>query len=106
MTEGTGYIEGNCGKSFLSVYLWTRRMWSECILMLSGAKSSTGRNDFTGYICSIFLNGQEYQIAIYWGVKFQLGQLSEPFCVKGDTGRRCNFWSKKPNCSVFYRMAI
>jgi hypothetical protein len=66
---GTGYIEGDRGRSFPTAYLWTQCMWSECSLMLSVATIPIGGFHFTGCICAIFLNGQEYRIATYRGAR-------------------------------------
>lgn len=68
---GTGYIEADRGRSFPSAYLWTQCGWPGCSLMLSLATIPLGKLHFTGCICAIALNGQEYRIATYRGVRIQ-----------------------------------
>lgn len=68
---GTGYIEADRGRSFPSAYLWTQCRWGDRSLMLSIAEIPLGGLHFTGCICAIVLNGQEYRIATYRGVKIQ-----------------------------------
>lgn len=68
---GTGYVEGDRGRSFPSAYLWTQCMWGDCNLMLSIATIPFGKLRFTGCICAIVLNGREYRIATYRGVQIQ-----------------------------------
>lgn len=71
LNGGTGYIEGDRGRSFPSDYLWTQCMWNGCSLMLSIAAIPFGKLRFTGCICAIVLNGQEYRIATYRGAKIE-----------------------------------
>lgn len=68
---GTGYIEADRGRSFPTAYLWTQCMWEGCSLMLSVAAIPLGKLRFTGCICAIVLNGQEYRIATYRGAEIQ-----------------------------------
>lgn len=68
---GIGYIEADRGRSFPTDYLWTQCMWKGCSLMLSIATIPLGKFRFTGCICAIMLNGQEYRIATYRGVEIQ-----------------------------------
>ncbi len=68
---GTGYIEADRGRSFPTAYLWTQCVWNDCSLMLSIATVPLGRLHFTGCICALVLNGQEYRIATYRGVRIQ-----------------------------------
>lgn len=68
---GTGYIEADRGRSFPRDYLWTQCMWDGCSLMLSIATIPLGRFCFTGCICAIMLDGQEYRLATYRGVEIQ-----------------------------------
>lgn len=67
--EGIGYIEADRGKSFPTTYLWTQCLWDNCSLMLSIATIPLGKLHFTGCICAIVLNGREYRLATYRGVK-------------------------------------
>lgn len=71
MNGGIGYIEADRGRSFPTEYLWTQCMWEGCSLMLSIAAIPFGRLHFTGCICAVMLNGQEYRIATYRGVRIQ-----------------------------------
>ncbi len=69
LSEGTGYIEADRGRSFPAAYLWTQCMWQGCSLMLSIATIPLGKLRFTGCICAVALNGQEYRIATYRDAK-------------------------------------
>lgn len=71
LSGGTGYIEADRGRSFPAEYLWTQCMWESCSLMLSIAAIPFGQLHFTGCICAIIMNGQEYRIATYRGAKIQ-----------------------------------
>ena len=71
LSGGTGYIEADRGRSFPACYLWTQCMWNSCSLMLSIAAIPFGKIHFTGCICAIILNGQEYRIATYRGAKIE-----------------------------------
>lgn len=71
LSGGTGYIEADRGRSFPADYLWTQCMWEGCSLMLSIATIPFSKLRFTGCICAIILNGQEYRLATYRGAKIQ-----------------------------------
>lgn len=71
LNGGTGYVEADHGKSFPADYLWTQCMWENCSLMLSIATIPLGKFHFTGCICAIILNGQEYRVATYRGAKIR-----------------------------------
>lgn len=66
---GNGYIEADRGRSFPTTYLWTQCLWDNCSLMLSIAAIPLGKLHFTGCICAIILDGQEYRLATYRGVR-------------------------------------
>lgn len=66
---GIGYIEADRGRSFPTTYLWTQCLWDNCSLMLSIATIPLGKLHFTGCICAIVLDGKEYRLATYRGVK-------------------------------------
>ena len=66
---GFGYIEADRGRSFPTTYLWTQCLWDHCSLMLSIATIPLGKLHFTGCICAIVLNGREYRLATYRGVR-------------------------------------
>ena len=68
-TDGKGYIEGDRGRSFPEVYLWTHTFFPGGSLMLSVAKIPFGFMDFTGIIGVIMKDGKEYRIATYRGAK-------------------------------------
>ena len=66
---GIGYIEADRGRSFPTTYLWTQCLWDDCSLMLSIATIPLVKLHFTGCICAIVLNGKEYRLATYRGVR-------------------------------------
>lgn len=66
---GIGYIETDRGRSFPTTYLWTQCLWDNCSLMLSIATIPMGKLHFTGCICAIILDGKEYRLATYRGVR-------------------------------------
>lgn len=67
--SGIGYMEGDCGTSFPSRYIWTQCFFSSGSLMLSAADIPILGLNFTGIIGVIYLNGKEYRIATYLGAK-------------------------------------
>ena len=67
--EGIGYIEADRGRSFPATYLWTQCLWDNCSMMLSIADIPLGKLQFAGCICAIVLDGKEYRLATYWGVR-------------------------------------
>lgn len=67
--KGIGYIEADRGRSFPTTYLWTQCLWDNCSLMLSVAAIPLGKLHFTGCICAIVLDGKEYRLATYRGVR-------------------------------------
>ena len=77
---GIGYIEADRGRSFPTTYLWTQCLWDNCSLMLSIATIPLGKLHFTGCICAIVLNGREYRLATYRGVRI-LNWSSEGACL-------------------------
>ena len=71
---GIGYVEADRGRSFPSAYLWTQCTWREeqrGSLMLSIAAIPLAVGRFTGCICAVFHNGQEYRLATYRGARIQ-----------------------------------
>lgn len=67
-----GYIEGDRGHSFPSVYAWTQCLIggkTPVSLMLSVADIPIGGFLFTGIIGFVYLNGKTYRIATYCGAK-------------------------------------
>lgn len=65
----TGYIEGDCGRSFPKHYVWTQCFFAEGSLMLSVAEIPLWPICFTGMIGIVFLRGKEYRLATYLGAK-------------------------------------
>lgn len=71
---GMGYIETDRGRSFPSAYLWTQCSWQEHrhnSLMLSIATIPLPVGKFTGCICAVFYNEQEYRLATYRGAQIE-----------------------------------
>ena len=73
-SDGTGYVETDRGRSFPSTYLWTQCTWREPqrgSLMLSIATIPLAIGCFTGCICAVLYNGQEYRLATYRGARVE-----------------------------------
>lgn len=68
---GTGYIETDRGRAFPKAYLWTQCAWPCGSLMLSVAAIPLMGSCFTGCICAIVHNGEEYRLATYRGVRIE-----------------------------------
>ena len=70
--NGTGYIEGDRGRSFPKKYIWTQCCFDNNSLMLSVADIPFFLGiHFTGIIGVVLLNGKEYRIATYLGAKIK-----------------------------------
>lgn len=69
--NGTGYIEGDRGRSFPKEYAWTQCSFGSDSLMLSVANIPFGALHFTGIICVIYWKGKEYRLATYLGAKIE-----------------------------------
>ena len=69
--NGTGYIEGDSGRSFPSKYIWTQCSFENNSLMLSAADIPFSVIHFTGIIGIVMLDGKEYRIATYLGAKIK-----------------------------------
>jgi len=67
--KGTGYIEGDRGRSFPSRYMWTQCCFEEGALMLAAAEIPVGPAHFTGVIGIVQLRGKEYRLATYLGAR-------------------------------------
>lgn len=71
--SGWGYIETDRGSSFPSEYVWTQcnhfKKEKKCAVMVSSANIPVGKAHFTGCICDIFYQGQEYRLATYHGAR-------------------------------------
>jgi hypothetical protein len=66
---GTGYAEGDRGRSFPKRYLWTQCSFEEGSLMLSVADIPFAGGCFTGMIGFVYRNGREKRIATYLGAR-------------------------------------
>lgn len=67
--HGTGYIEGDRGRSFPRQYLWTQADFPGGALMLSAAEIPLGPVRFTGVIGAVLLGGRELRLASYLGAR-------------------------------------
>jgi len=70
---GNGYIESDSGRSFPDEYTWVQcnAFEADCAIMASVARIPFYGLRFWGCICVVWLNGQEYRLATYNGVKIQ-----------------------------------
>jgi hypothetical protein len=70
-SNGKGYIESDSGKSFPSEYAWVQcnAFDADCSIMASVAHIPFYGLRFWGCICVVWLNGKEYRLATYKGVK-------------------------------------
>jgi hypothetical protein len=68
---GAGYIESDSGRSFPDRYAWVQcgDFRQNCSLMASVARIPFYGLRFWGCICVVWLNGTEYRLATYKGVK-------------------------------------
>ncbi len=69
--DDIGYIEGDCGVSFPSRYIWTQCCFAGGSLMLSAADIPILGFQFTGIISVVLLGGKEYRLATYLGAKLR-----------------------------------
>lgn len=67
--DGLCYIEGDRGRSFPSVYVWTQCCFPEGSVMLSVADIPFSGIHFTGVISAICFQGREYRLATYLGAR-------------------------------------
>ncbi|MCL2225776.1 MAG: hypothetical protein FWB96_12485 [Defluviitaleaceae bacterium] len=70
---GKGYIEADSGRSFPSEYTWihSNAFETDCSIMVSVARIPFYGLRFWGCICVVMINGREYRLATYKGVKIQ-----------------------------------
>ncbi|MCL2378799.1 MAG: tocopherol cyclase family protein [Defluviitaleaceae bacterium] len=70
-TGGKGYIESDSGRSFPKWYTWVQcnAFDTDCSIMVSVARIPFYGLRFWGCICVVWLNGREYRLATYKGVK-------------------------------------
>ncbi|MEG0779722.1 MAG: hypothetical protein RRY95_00085 [Oscillospiraceae bacterium] len=64
---GTGYIEGDRGRSFPKRYLWTQCTWAEGSLLLSIADIPFCGGQFVGCIGAILYRGKTIRLGTYFG---------------------------------------
>ncbi len=69
--NGTGYIEGDSGRSFPEQYLWTQCFFRNGSIMLSVADIPISFFNFTGIIGIIMMSKHEYRIATYLGARIK-----------------------------------
>ena len=120
--NGTGYIEGDCGRSFPKKYIWTQCCFENNSLMLSVADIPFLGIRFTGIIGVVLLNGKEYRIATYLGAKVKqvdkntvtIKQGSFEFTAKllkknaqplaaPTNGDMCRTIHESASCEAYYR---
>jgi len=70
-SDGKGYIESDSGRSFPQGYTWVHcnAFDADCSIMASVARIPFYGLRFWGCICVVWLNGREYRLATYKGVK-------------------------------------
>jgi hypothetical protein len=70
-TDGKGYIESDSGRSFPKEYTWVHcnSFDTNCSIMASVARIPFYGLRFWGCICVVWLDGKEYRLATYKGVK-------------------------------------
>ncbi len=96
LSGGMGYIEADRGRSFPKEYLWTQCMWEGCSLMLSIAAIPLGRLRFTGCLCAVVLNGQEYRLATYRGASIQHWSSKGGVLIQGKYRLEVQLLHQKP----------
>jgi len=95
-TGGLGYIEADSGRSFPKTYAWVHcnNFEQNCSIMASIARIPFYGLWFRGCICVVWLDGREYRLATYHGVKIlrcepgiiELKQGKYRLLVKVDAG--------------------
>ncbi|MBC8570008.1 tocopherol cyclase family protein [Zongyangia hominis] len=72
-TGGTGYIESDRGRSFPESYVWVQSndFHRDCSILVSVATIPLLGLEFPGCICVVQLDGHEYRLATYNGVKIR-----------------------------------
>ena len=70
-TGGVGYVEGDCGISFPKSYVWVQSndFHTKACITASVADIPFAGFHFKGCICIVYLDGIEYRMATYLGVK-------------------------------------
>ena len=67
--NGSGYWEGDRGRSFPKKYAWTHCFFKDGSLMLSVADIPVAGKHFNGIIGVVLWQGKEYRLATYWGAR-------------------------------------
>lgn len=67
--SGTGYVEGDRGRSFPKGYVWTQCALPDGAVMLAAADIPWGGLHFTGVTAAILWKGRQYRLATYLGAK-------------------------------------
>lgn len=83
---GSGYTEKDCGRSFPKSYIWLQcnDFPIPCSVMLSIAHIPFLGFSFSGCICAIIYQGQEYRFATYNGVKILKAENNKICLKQGD----------------------
>ena len=82
--NGTGYWEGDRGRSFPEKYAWTQCSFRDGAVMLSVAEIPLGKFRFTGTIGVVFWHGKHYRLATYLGAKVIRNQRGEIIVRQGN----------------------
>ena len=82
--EGSGYWEGDRGRSFPKRYVWSHCFLPKGSLMLSAADIPLADTHFVGVICNVLWNGKEYRLATYLGAKIEFLQDKQVRITQGD----------------------
>lgn len=84
--NGTGYMEGDRGRSFPRRYVWTQGEADGISVMMSAAEIPYLGCRFTGVIAAAVRNGREYRLATYTGAR--LLAVGDGELVIGDNVRQ------------------
>ncbi len=95
--NGSGYIEGDRGRSFPREYIWTQCHFDGGSLMLSAARIPMLGLDFTGVIGAILWRGREYRLATYLGARAVKIAGQEITVRQGGTLFTARLIEKKPH---------
>lgn len=119
---GTGYLEGDRGRSFPREYAWTQCGFPGGALMLATADIPLGGYHFTGIIGAVLWQGREYRLATYLGARAehiqngeivirqrdacltvrQLEKTGRPLCAPSG-GAMTRTIHEQAACKVFYQ---
>ncbi|MBQ8540511.1 MAG: hypothetical protein IJ435_03445 [Clostridia bacterium] len=94
--NGVGYIEGDCGSSFPSRYIWTQCCFENGALMLSVADIPLYGFNFTGIIGIVLLHGKEHRIATYLGARLKASDKNTVTIKQGDYELTAKLIEKNP----------